>query len=111
LIQGFRYIGFAQEIIFGPGSINRLGEAIEPFKWRCSMLCSSGSLRWDGTTSSNGETLGDRLITTFEHVQPRVSDVQVTEALTIAYKNEIDALLWAARFEKGGVPEYSISLK
>jgi len=92
-MQEFRYVGYAQEVIFGPSSIGRLGEAIERFGWRRLMLCSSGSLRRDGTTSSVEEALGDRLISTFEHVQPHVPDVQVTEALTLAYENEIDALI------------------
>src|SRR5712691_7171191 len=89
LMQEFRYIGYAQEIIFGPGSISRLGEAIERFGWRRLMLCSSASLRRDAIE----EALGDRLISTFEHVQPHVPDVQVTEALTLAYENQVDALI------------------
>jgi alcohol dehydrogenase class IV len=92
-MQEFRYTGYAQEIIFGPGPISHLREAIEPFGWRCLMLCSSGSLRRDGTTSSIEEALGDRLITAFEHVQLHVPDVQVAEALTLACENEIDALI------------------
>ena len=38
----FRYTSYAQEIIFGPGSIAYLGETIERFHWQRLMLCASG---------------------------------------------------------------------
>ena len=89
----FRYTSYAQEIIFGPGSISRLDEAIERFSWQRLMLCSTGSLRRDGTIASIEKALGDRLVATHEHVQPHVPDYQVAEALTIASQNKIDALI------------------
>src|SRR2546425_5718352 len=89
----FRYTSYAQEIIFGPGSITRLGEAIERFSWRRLMLCSTGSLRRDGTITSIEKALGDRLVATFEHVRPHVPDFQVAEALALAEENDIDALI------------------
>jgi len=89
----FRYTGYAQEIIFAPGSIARLGDAIERHSWRRLMLCSTGSLRRDGTIASIEKVLGDRLVTIFEHVQPHVPDIQVTEALAIADKHDIDAII------------------
>ncbi|HET8852946.1 MAG TPA: iron-containing alcohol dehydrogenase [Ktedonobacteraceae bacterium] len=89
----FRYTSYAQEIIFGPGSISRLDEAIERYSWQRLMLCSTGSLRRDGTIASIEKALGDRLVATHEHVQPHVPDFQVAEALTIASQNKIDALI------------------
>lgn len=89
----FRYTSYAQEIIFGPGSISRLGEAIEHFSWHRLMLCSTGSLRRDGTIASIEKALGDRLVVTFEYVQPHVPDFQIAETLTRAYDNDIDALI------------------
>ncbi len=89
----FRYTSYAQEIIFGPGSISRLDEAIERFSWQRLMLCSTGSLRRDGTIASIERALGDRLVATHEHIQPHVPDFQVAEALTIASQNKIDALI------------------
>jgi len=89
----FRYTSYAQEIIFGPGSISRLGEAIERFSWHRLMLCSTGSLRRDGTIASIEKALGDRLVVTFEYVQPHVPDFQIAETLTRAYDNDIDALI------------------
>jgi alcohol dehydrogenase YqhD (iron-dependent ADH family) len=52
----FRYTSYAQEIIFGPGSLGRLGEAVERFHWRRLMLCSTGSLRRDGTIAAIEKT-------------------------------------------------------
>jgi maleylacetate reductase len=92
-MREFRYTSYAQEIIFGPGSISRLDEAIERFSWQRLMLCSTGSLRRDGTIASIEKALGDRLVATHEHVQPHVPDFQVAEALTIASQNKIDALI------------------
>ncbi len=89
----FHYTSYAQEIIFGPGSITRLDEAIERFSWHRLMLCSTGSLRRDGTITSIEKALGDRLVATFEHVRPHVPDFQVAEALALAEENDIDALI------------------
>src|SRR5947209_4291577 len=89
----FRYTSYAQEIIFGPGSIAYLGEAIERFHWQRLMLCASGSLRRDGTIAAIEGILGSRLAATYEQVQPHVPDFQVAEALAIASKHEVDALI------------------
>src|SRR5947209_6912042 len=89
----FRYTSYAQEIIFGPGSIAYLVEAIERFHWQRLMLCASGSLRRDGTIAAIEDILGSRLVATYEQVQPHVPDFQVAEALAIASKHEIDAVI------------------
>ena len=39
------YISFAQEIIFGPGALTRLGEAVEGFGWQRLMLCTNRSMQ------------------------------------------------------------------
>lgn len=89
----FHYTGYAQEIIFGPGSLTRLGEVIERYAWRRLMLCSSGSLRRDGTIDAIEKALGDRVVITFEHVEQHVPDYQVTESVELADKHEIDAII------------------
>jgi maleylacetate reductase len=92
-VNEFRYTFYAQEIIFGPGSLTRLGEAIEQFSWRRLMLCATGSLRRDGTIASLESMLGNRLVAIYERVQPHVPDFQVAEALTLAYENQVDAVI------------------
>ena len=89
----FRYTSYAQEIIFGQGAIARLREAVEGFSWRRLMLCSTGSLRRNGSIALVEKTLGDRLVVTYEHVQPHVPDFQVAEAVELALEHEVDAII------------------
>ena len=56
----FRYTSYAQEVIFGSGSLARLGEALERFHCRRLMLCSTGTLRRDGTVGTIEEVLEKR---------------------------------------------------
>jgi len=89
----FQYTGYAQEIIFGAGSLARLSEAVDRFGWRRMMLCSSGSLRRDGSIGTLESALGDRLVAIYERTQPHVPDFQVVEALELAEQREVDALI------------------
>jgi maleylacetate reductase len=89
----FRYTSYAQEVIFGSGSLARLGEAVERFHWQRLMLCSTGTLRRDGTVGTIEEVLEKRLVAGYDHVQPHVPDFQVVEATSIAYENEVDAVI------------------
>ena len=89
----FRYTGFAQEIIFGAGSVSRLNEAVERFNWHRLLLCSTGSSRRNGTISMLEKALGDRLVATYDRVQPHVPDFQVSEVVAHASEQEIDAVI------------------
>ncbi len=89
----FRYTSYAQEIIFGAGSVAQLEKAVEQFHMQRLMLCTSGSLRKDGHIALVEQILGDRLVVVYEGVQPHVPDFQVAEALALANKYEIDALI------------------
>ena len=57
------------------------------------MLCSTGTLRRDGTIGTIEEVLEKRLVAVYDHVQPHVPDFQVVEATSIAYENEVDAVI------------------
>src|SRR5689334_21218016 len=89
----FRYTGYAQEIIFGAGTLERLSETIERFRWRRLMLCSTGSLRRDGSIARVEKILGERLAASYEHIRPHVPDFQVEEATNLAHEHEIDAAI------------------
>jgi maleylacetate reductase len=89
----FHFTSYAQEIIFGAGSMAQLGDAVERFHWRRLMLCSTGSMRRGGHIASLEEALGSRLVAIYEHVQPHVPDFQVAEALALASEKEVDALI------------------
>src|SRR5215470_2460527 len=89
----FRYTSYAQEIIFGPGSLARLSEAVERFSWRRLMLCSTGSQRRNGHIGAIQNLLGELLVASYESVASHVPDMQVAEASALAYESEIDALI------------------
>lgn len=89
----FHYIGYAQEVIFGAGSLARLSEAVDRFHLRHLMLCVSNSARRSGHVSSIEAALGDRLVAIYDHVQPHVPDFQVAEATALAAERQVDAII------------------
>ncbi len=89
----FHYTNYAQQIIFGAGSISQLSEAVERFNWHRILLCSTGSARRNGTIASLEQALGERLVGTYEQVQSHVPDFQVAEVVARASELEIDALI------------------
>jgi maleylacetate reductase len=93
LMHEFRYTSYAQEIIFGPGSLAHLSEAVERFHWRRLLLCSTGSLQRDGSIAKIEEALNHRLVAVYARAQAHVPDFQVVAATSIAYENEVDAVI------------------
>ena len=89
----FHYIAFAQEIIFGPGALARLSDAVDRFGWRRLMLCTTGSARRGGRVAQIEAALGERLVATYDRVQPHVPDFQLAEALVLAVKHEVDVVI------------------
>jgi maleylacetate reductase len=89
----FRYTGYAQQVVFGRGSINRLGETMAAFPWRAVMLCSTPSQRRNGSIALLERALGERLAATYEHVQPHVQDFQVRQIVELALEREVDAII------------------
>lgn len=86
-------ITFAQEVIFGAESFARLAEAVEPYGWQRLVLCTSPSLRRAGHVAALQATLGQKLVATYDHVQPHVQDFQLAEALAIAHEYQAEAIL------------------
>ena len=89
----FRYVSYAQEIIFAPNSLDHLGEAVNRFGWRRLMLCANRSMRANGAIDKVESVLGENLVAVFDHVQPHVQDVQVNQALALAVEKNIDAVI------------------
>ncbi|SRR6266498_108579 len=89
----FRYLSYAQEVIFASGSINRLSEAIDRFHWQRLMLCTSRSVKSNGQVGLLETILGERLVTIYDHVQPHVQDTQVVEALALASEKNVEAVI------------------
>jgi maleylacetate reductase len=92
-MEEFRYTGFAQEIIFGAGTLAQVGQAIDRFHWQRLMLCSTQSQRRNGRIASMEHLLEGRLVAIYDHVQPHVQDFQVEEALALAQEREVDAII------------------
>jgi maleylacetate reductase len=89
----FHYHSYAQEVIFGAGSLKQLGEAVEHLGQRRFMLCANHSMQAGGHVDSVTAILGERLVTVFDGVQPHVQDVQVDEILAIAAEKNADAFI------------------
>jgi maleylacetate reductase len=92
-MQEFRYTGYAQDIIFGAGSLAQIGQAVDRFHWQRLMLCSIGSLRRSGQIAEIERTLAGRLVASYEQVQPHVPESQVAEALVLAEAHRVDAVI------------------
>ena len=80
----FHFTSYAQEILFGPGSLAQLGQVVERMGWRRVLVSASGSARRGGTLALLGEILGERLVAVYEPVQAHVPGKQVDEALKLA---------------------------
>jgi maleylacetate reductase len=89
----FQYVSYAQEIIFGAGSLDQLSDIVTRFGWRRIMLCTSQSLLDNGRVDSLQENLDHRLVATFDTIQPHVQDWQLDEVLALAQENDVDALI------------------
>ena len=89
----FRYDSYAQEIIFGVGSLNHLSELVDRLSCQRLMLCANQSMRIGGYITSVENILGDRLVAVFDQVQPHVQDVQFDKVAALAIENNIEAII------------------
>ncbi len=89
----FRYISYAQEILFGAGSLDRLGEAVGRFGWHRLMLCTSPSQRASGRVEVLAAVLGRRLVAIYDRVLPHVHATQVDEVVADAVNAQVDAFI------------------
>jgi maleylacetate reductase len=89
----FEYNSPAQQVVFGVGAVDRLGEVCERFHWQRLLLCTSGSSQRAGHVARMEAALGARLVATYDRVQPHVPDFQVIELQALAEKSEIDAIV------------------
>jgi alcohol dehydrogenase class IV len=92
-MHDFRYISYAQEVIFGPGAVERMGATVERFGWRRVLVCASGSARRSGHLARVEAALGERLAAIYAPVQPHVPAAQVDEAADLAAEIEVDAVI------------------
>lgn len=93
LMDRFHYVSYAQEVIFAPGSLAQVDEAVERFGWQRILLCANHSMQNNGHIDSIKSALGNCLIAIFDHVQPHVQDVQVNEVLALVQERNADAVI------------------
>jgi maleylacetate reductase len=89
----FQFTSYEQDVIFAPGALTRLDQAVERFGWRRIMLCTNHTLSASGRAAALADVLGGRLAAVYDRVKPHVQDFQVAEALQLAVENEVDALI------------------
>lgn len=92
-MERFHYVSYAQEIVFGQGSLARLAETLEHLRWQRFMLCANRSMRNSGHVDAVAGILGDRLVAVFDRVLPHVQDVQVQEAVMLAAERKVEAVI------------------
>jgi alcohol dehydrogenase class IV len=92
-MDSFHYLSSAQEVIFGPGSLIQLGEAVERFGCQRLLLCTGRSVRAAGHVDAVQSILGERLVHVFDRLLPHVQDYQVSEVLALSIENNIDAVI------------------
>lgn len=89
----FRYIDYAREIIFGVGALAQLSEPIRQYGWSRLLLCTSGSLRRDGTVDAVSQVLGKRLSVVYSSVRSHVHESQVAEVVRLALDYNVEAVI------------------
>src|SRR5690349_17277896 len=92
-MDAFNYVSFAQEVIFAPGALAHLPEAVKRFGWQRLMLCTNHSMQAQGRVDSFKSLLGECLIVAFDQVQAHVQDIQVDQVLELANQHEIEAAI------------------
>lgn len=83
----------AQTILFGPGSVAQIGDAVASAGWQRILLCTTPHVRSRGYLTPIETALGERLVATYERVLPHVPDTQVAEATALAAEQQIDAVI------------------
>lgn len=89
----FHITGYAQEVIFGPGSLEALGQALERQGWRRVLLCASDSQKRSGRIAIVERLLGERLVGIYAGAQAHVPAAQVEEVVRLAEELRIEALI------------------
>jgi alcohol dehydrogenase class IV len=89
----FTYTSFAQQVIFGEGSLHQLGQAAARFGWRQMLLCVTSGARARGGVARIEAALGDRLALTFDGVAPHVPEEMVAHATALAERADVEAVI------------------
>ena len=92
-MREFSYTTTAQQVVFGAGGLGRLAQIVAPYGWRRLLLCASPSVRRDGTVDRIAAALGEALVVVYDDVAPHVPERQVDEAVALAERHAVDAVV------------------
>lgn len=92
-MKEFTYTNAAQQVVFGAGAVGQLSDIADQFGWQRILLCTTEHLRANGTVEAVASGLGNKLVATYEEVQPHVPDFQVDAATDLADKHSVDAVI------------------
>ncbi|PWT74617.1 MAG: maleylacetate reductase [Chloroflexi bacterium] len=89
----FTYTFYAEEVVFGVGTLARLGEVTDRHGLRRVLVCTTPHSRGRGHLDRIEATLGDRLVAIYEGVRPHVPQSQVSEAVSLASQHTVDGVI------------------
>ncbi len=89
----FNYVSAAQQVIFGPGTLAQLGQAVADFGWQRLMLCTIPRFSTSGLVARLEDILGQRLVIVYAQVQPHVPQDQVDAACDLAAEHQVEAVI------------------
>ncbi|MEB3103692.1 iron-containing alcohol dehydrogenase family protein [Ferviditalea candida] len=92
-MTSFQYLFLAQEVIFGPGSLGNLKNIVDRYGWKRLMICTTPSMLSRQEFAAFCENLSDRLAVVYGTVRPHVLEAQLSEALELAKKKGVDAVI------------------
>ena len=89
----FSYTSAAQQVIFGAGALNKLGEVVAEFGWQRLMLCTIPRFQQSGLLARLESILTGHLAASYTQVRPHVPQEQVDTAVTLALEHDVDAVI------------------
>ena len=92
-LDSFQVTFYAEQVMFGRGTITRLGPAADLYGWRRMMLCTTPGSRSRGHVALVEDALGERLAVIYDRTLSHVQQNQVEEALQLAWEHQIDAVI------------------
>jgi maleylacetate reductase len=89
----FTYTFYAEEVLFGVGALARLGEVANRYGFGRLLLCTTPHSRGRGHLDRALAALGDLEVVVYEGVLPHVPEAQVSEAVGLASRHSVDAVI------------------
>ncbi len=92
-MNSFHYLSAAQQIYFGAGALEQLGQTVAQFGLKRVLLCTIPRLQRSGLVDRLADLIGPALVARYCEVQPHVQETQLQAALKLARQQGIDAVI------------------